>query len=346
MLDKRTADINPFVAVIVLNWQGEALIKDCLDALRQQTYQDFLTVVADNASTDQSVKIIEENYPDVLLYAFTENYGFAKGNNEAIRNVKKTYPNLKYLVLLNNDTKAEPQWLAELVATAETDPKIGSVASQLICWDGQNPATKIDSAGDMFYKHGVAGKRGYGKPRDTYQDDENVFGACAGAALYSSKALDDVGLLDEDFFAYNEDVDLAFRLRLKGYTCHFAPKANVWHRVGFSSGRYSDRSLYWAKRNSLWVIWKNFPKKLLLLYGFQIFLYAFLSDILWCLRGRFKPIIKGRIDAFKARARLNAQRQQIQKTKTISEKELKKLIILKTPWLESITRNLKPHKLD
>ena len=341
MLDVRSEQIKVETAVLVLNWQGEKLIKDCLDALRAQSYGNFLAVVADNASTDASVDIIRSDYPDVLLYDFKENYGFARGNNEAIELLFKTYPDLKYVVLLNNDTKAEPQWLFELVSAAEADPKAGSIASQLLIWDGENEPTLVDSAGDMFYKHGVAGKRGYGKPRDTYTDDSGVFGACAGAALYRVEALKKTGLLDPDFFAYNEDVDLAFRLRLMGYSCHYAHKAAVWHRVGFSTKKYSDNALYWAKRNSTWVVWKNFPTPLLRRYGIGIFLYAFLSDVLWTMRGRLKPIWKGRRDAFRAKARLNAQREEIKAKTVISCDDLKKLFILKTPWMESILRNLK-----
>jgi len=341
MLDVRNSEQKVRTAVVVLNWQGEKLIRDCLDALRAQEYKDFLTVVADNASTDASVEIIRKDYPDVLLLAFGENYGFARGNNEAVEIILEKYPELEYVVLLNNDTKAEPQWLAELVKAAEEDPRLGSVASQLLCWDGENEPKVIDSAGDMFYKHGVAGKRGYGKPRDTYKDDKDVFGACAGAALYRVEALKETGLLDPDFFAYNEDVDLAFRLRLRGWGCRFAYKAAVWHRVGFSTKKYSDNALYWAKRNSLWVVWKDFPAPLLWRYGLGVFLYAFLSDVLWILRGRLKPIWKGRRDAFKAKARLDAQRAKIQSEMTVSCDELRKIMVLKTPWMESILRNLK-----
>ena len=341
MLDVRSEQIKVETAVLVLNWQGEKLIKDCLDALRNQSYKNFLAVVADNASTDASVEIIKRDYPDVLLYDFKENYGFARGNNEAMELLFQRYPDLKYVVLLNNDTKAEPQWLEELVSAAEADPKTGSIASQLLIWDGVNEPTLVDSAGDMFFKHGVAGKRGYGKPRDTYTDDSGVFGACAGAALYRVEALKKTGLLDPDFFAYNEDVDLAFRLRLMGYSCHYAHKAAVWHRVGFSTKKYSDNALYWAKRNSTWVVWKNFPTPLLWRYGIGIFLYAFLSDVLWTFRGRLKPIWKGRRDAFRAKARLRSQREEIKAKTVISCEELKKLMILKTPWMESILRNIK-----
>ena len=143
MLDIRSENIKVETAVLVLNWQGEKLIKDCLDALRDQDYKDFLTVVADNASTDASVEIIKADYPDVLLYDFKENYGFARGNNEALALLFQRYPDLKYVVLLNNDTKVEKQWLAELVKTAESDQKLGSVAPQLLCWDGEQDRKSV-----------------------------------------------------------------------------------------------------------------------------------------------------------------------------------------------------------
>ena len=151
MLDVRSEHIKVETAVLVLNWQGEKLIKDCLDALKNQSYDNFLTVVADNASTDASIEIIKSDYPDVLLYDFKENYGFARGNNEAIELLFKAYPELKYVVLLNNDTKVEKQWLNELVSTAESDPKIGSVASQLLCWGGEHEPNVIDSPGGRVF---------------------------------------------------------------------------------------------------------------------------------------------------------------------------------------------------
>jgi len=335
------------VVVIVLNWNGARVIRDCLDSLKAQSFESFRVIVVDNDSSDGSDQVVSSEFSDLHLLRLDSNTGFARGNNEGIREIWKTFPEVPYIVMLNNDTQAQPEWLAHLVQAAEADQNVGAVASKLVCWDGEHAPAVIDTAGDVFFKHGLAGKRGFGQSVEQFVQPEPVFGACAGAALYRSAMLHEAGLLDEDFFAYNEDVDLAFRCRLYGWHCVYQPNAVVWHRVSYTTVTYSDKALYWAKRNTVWVIVKNLPGRLFFKYMFSILVYNMFSDIPWVLRGRIKPVMRGRWDALKGIKRMWKKRREIQLAMKITPAELDRWIIRETPWRESIMRNVKDvHHVD
>jgi len=328
------------IAIIVLNWNGEDVITDCLESLQKQTLAAQVIIV-DNASTDNSVNIIRENFPEFSLLQLNENTGFAKGNNEGLAFALEKFPNLKYVALLNNDTKAQTDWIEKLTSALEKNPDCGIAASKLLCWDGETPAEVIDSAGDIFFQHGLAGKRGYGESKNEYSSYERIFGACAGAALYRVEMINEIGFLDDDFFAYNEDVDLCFRAKLTGWDCIFVPDAVVWHRVSFSTKSFSDRSIYWSKRNSFWVMIKNLPLGIFLKHSFHIIGYNLLSDLRWILGGRIKPVFKGRWDGFTKLPTMLRKRKNILKNRKISNNEFNKWIIKETPWFVSVRRNLK-----
>jgi GT2 family glycosyltransferase len=181
------------VDIIVLNYNGRSFLGPCLAALRLQTFRDFQTLVVDNGSTDGSVAYLHECYPEVSRLALPSNLGFCGGNN---RGVEATAG--EYVALLNNDTEAAPSWLQSLVEALDRFPEVGFCASRMVRLD--DPLT-IDTAGDVFYTHGVGGKRGNGEPSERYAEPRKVFGACAGAAIYRRSMLQRTGLLDEELFA-------------------------------------------------------------------------------------------------------------------------------------------------
>jgi GT2 family glycosyltransferase len=329
------------VVVIVLNWNGAAVVGDCLHGLRQQSFCDFHTLVVDNNSKDHSRRLIEEEFPDVEVLPLPDNYGFARGNNEGIKYIWKTRPSIQYIALLNNDTCPQPHWLGALVTALDERSDMGMIASKMLCWDGANQPIAIDTAGDVFYQHGLAGKRGHGAPVDAYDAAEEVFGACAGAALYRNDMLKEIGLLDEAFFAYNEDVDWDFRARLAGWRCWYVPDAIVWHRVSFTAQPYSDRAIYWSKRNSFWVLVKNWPASFFLKYCLPLVGYNVLSDLRWMLAGRIAPVVKARWDGLRGLRAMLKQRKHIQFIREITPQDLDRWIVRKTPWCETFRRNLK-----
>jgi GT2 family glycosyltransferase len=221
--------------VVIPNWNGADFIRDCLGALAKQTLAHQVIVV-ENGSTDDSAKIIRDEFPDVQLLEFEDNAGFAGGVNRGIRPALEGGAEL--IALLNNDAVAEPDWLEELVAAAEADPRLGIVAAKIVTQDGK----KIDSTGDFYSTWGFPYPRGRGELDEGQYDGPDgrrIFAASGGASLYRGNMLREVGLFDERFFAYFEDVDISFRARLAGWEVAYAPGAVVRHYIGGTSSRMS-----------------------------------------------------------------------------------------------------------
>jgi len=248
----------PLVSVIILNWNGKRYLKECLTSLKKQTYKNFEVILIDNGSTDGSVKYIKENFSGfVELIENKTNLGFAEGNNIGIENSAG-----KYVLLLNNDTKADPLWIEELTKVAESDDKIGMCASKVLFLD--NPRI-IDNVGHLIYKDGL--NRGRGRleyDQGQYDSIEEVFFPSGCAALYRKKMLNGIGGFDKDFFAYGDDTDIGIRGRLAGWKCMYAPKAVIYHKYSGSTSPYALFKAFHAERNRLWIAIKYFPVHVLL----------------------------------------------------------------------------------
>ena len=219
------------ISVIIPNWNGEAILPTCLDSLRRQSYREFEIIVVDNASTDTSCQVVWERYPEVRLVELPANLGLTGGVNAGIRQARG-----EAIALLNNDTEAEPHWLEALTQALQEHPEAGSVASKILLFDRRHI---IHSAGDYYRRDGIPGNRG------VWQEDHGqyrpgwVFGGCGGAVVYRRSLLEDVGLLDEDYFMYSEEVDLCYRLRRAGWEVWWVPGARVLHYGGQSSSQAS-----------------------------------------------------------------------------------------------------------
>lgn len=242
------------VAVVIPNWNGLRWLAPCLDALRRQTFRDFEVVVVDNGSTDGSLALLEGTYPEARVVALSGNLGFAAGVNAGIRASAG-----EFVVALNNDTEADPGWLAALVAEIDRQPPdVGFAASRLLDFHDR---TTIDSVGDGLSLIGVGYKIGAGE-RDAgqYAAPFETLSACAAASLYRRAMLDDVGLFDEAFFAYMEDVELGLRAQIAGYRCVAVPAAVVRH-VGSatSGGGPSPFTVRMTTRNVYALILKTAP---------------------------------------------------------------------------------------
>lgn len=249
---------DPRVVVIIPNWNGTHLLPTCLDALRRQTYRDFSTVVIDNASTDGSPGLLRDSYPEVRVLHLPRNLFFAGAVNAGIRASTG-----EYVALLNNDTEVEADWLRALVAALDGEPNVAIAASKMLLFDRRDV---INSAGDVFYTDGTPGNRGVWEvDRGQYDDSRSVFGACGGAALYRRSLFADIGLFDEDFVGYCEDVDLNFRAQLAGYRCIFVPEARIYHRLSATGG--GPLASYLCGRNFIHVVVKNVPGPLLRRFG-------------------------------------------------------------------------------
>lgn len=247
----------PLVTVIVVTLNNLSLLKNCLSSLYAQEYGAIEIVVVDNGSEENIGGMLAEDFPEVRMIRLDNNHGFAGGNNRGLEIARG-----KYVALINNDAIACPQWISSLVGTAESDPKIGAVASIII--DGNRPDV-LDSCGVGIALDGMSRQamRGIPVPELTQPKEVLLFSGCA--CLLKMSALKAVGLFDEDFFAYCEDTDLGLRIRRAGWEIVVAPNAYVEHYYSMTGGKFSLQKIYWVERNHLWVAIKNFPWFLLLI---------------------------------------------------------------------------------
>ena len=255
-------------AIIIVNWNGKKFLKNCLSSVFKQTYKEFEVYFVDNGSIDDSVDYVRKNFPKVKIIKLDKNYGFAKGNNEGIKEAFKD-KNVGYIVCLNNDTIVNKNWLKELVKTAEKSEKTGMVSSKALFKDG-----RIQNAGLIFSKalqinKGGGISLGYGeKDKGIYKKEIEIFAPGGVAPLYKRKMLEEIGLFDEDYFAYAEDLDLGFRGRLAGWKAFLSPNAKLIHLHSQTGGAASQFKAYYLERNILFTAVKDFPLKDLLLFPF------------------------------------------------------------------------------
>jgi GT2 family glycosyltransferase len=281
------------ISVVVANWNGRRYLDKCLSSLAAQTYPAVEIIVVDNGSTDGSSAWLAEHYPQVRLIQNSTNRGFAVANNQGIAQARGTF-----VALLNNDAWAEPGWLAALAAVAEPEPRVGMVASLMLLAAAPE---QVDSAGICVDRCGISWDRGGGERAVAWASGHaEVFGACAGAALYRRALLDEVGSFDEDFFAYLEDVDLAWRARWQGWQARYAPAARVYHIHSGTSGEGSSFKTYWLARNKIALIARNFPRPQLWRYWPLIQLYDNLSLLAAIMAGQGTGALRGRLAGWRA----------------------------------------------
>lgn len=238
------------VSVVIPTWNGRDLLAAALASLRRQTLESFETVVVDNGSSDGTHELLTREHRDVRQVNLAENRGFAAAVNAGIAAAAGDV-----IVLMNNDTEAAPGWLEALVRAMDTNPDAGSVASRMLAYSAPR---RIDSAGVQLGLY--ASQIGEGAQDGPWFDQpREVFAACAGAAAYRRAALDDVGLFDERYFAYFEDVDLGARLQLAGWRCVYAPDAVIHHHGSATSNRIPARKFYLLMRNSLILFFQYMP---------------------------------------------------------------------------------------
>lgn len=243
----------PKVSVIIPNYNAKKYIEDCLISLRQQSYEDFDVYLVDNDSTDGSVEIVEKEFPEVNVVKLDSNYGFSRAANEGLLRTKKS----EFVILLNADTKADKDFVKELVNAIEKDDKIFSVASKMLQLDRSD---RYDGAGDLYCCLGWAYAIGKDMKVGKYETECNVFSACAGACIYRRQIFEQLGYFDEFHFMYLEDVDIGYRARIMGFTNRYTPKAVVYHAgSGITGSRYNKFKVRIAARNSWYVIYKNMP---------------------------------------------------------------------------------------
>lgn len=235
--------------IVIPNYNGIEYIEKCLRSLEDEPAH---IIVVDDGSTDGSRQIVQDKFPQVELICLEQNCGFCKAVNVGIANSKTTY-----VILLNNDTEAEKGFVEALEKPLEKRPDIFSGSAQMR--NLQRPGL-IDDAGDYYCALGWAFARGKDKPRQYYQKGCRIFAACGGAAIYRRKIFDEIGYMDENHFAYLEDIDLGYRARIHGYVSLYIPEAVVYHAgSGASGSRYNEFKVDLTSKNSIYLIYKNMP---------------------------------------------------------------------------------------
>ncbi len=307
--------VSPQVTVVVPNWNGIKWLDNCLEALNQQDATEFSTLCVDNGSTDGSVAFIKKNYPHVDLVSLSTNTGFANAVNVGIE--RATTP---FIALLNADTQACPDWLSTLVARMQKlPPDVVAISSQMLRMDDRD---RLDDAGDDLSWYGAATKRGHNQPFTNFDEEEEVFSPCAGAALYRREFLLKAGCFDSDFFAYLEDVDLGVRGRMMGYRYHYLPSAKVLHK-GHGSEIHHNRYVELVTCNRLLLFAKNIPASLLLRHAARIVFGQFYFFVIY---RRPLASLRGYLCFFAQLPNTLKKRKQVLENSVISTAELDRLL--------------------
>lgn len=302
----------PFFSILILCWNSNAYIRKCLEALRAQSFTNFEIILVDNGSPEPVSREQLDAFSDLAIRFFPikDNLGFAAGNNFAAKKADGAY-----LVLLNSDAFPEPGWLDEIFHAIERHPGC-SFASQLIM--AETPRY-LDGEGDNYHASGLVWRRSYGAPvAGAGKTEREVFSACGAAAIYPKEAYDRVGGFDEDYFAYVEDIDLGFRLRLIGCPCIYLPSAVVYHVGSGSTSRRSDFSVYYGQRNLVWTFFKDMPGILFwLLIPFHL-LANLLMIFLSLLRRQGRVTLRAKRDACAGLGKILRKRNEVQRRRRVS----------------------------
>lgn len=298
--------------VVIPNWNGKDKLKKCLRPLEK--VGGAKVVVVDNASSDGSVQFVEENFPEVIVLENKKNLGFAGGVNTGIKEALKN--NAEYIALLNNDVVVEEGWLQSLSNRLDEDGSIGAVTGKLLFKDGQ----KVDNTGDEYSIWGLTIPRDRGiKTGKLDRDDGEVFGACAGAALYRAEVFKDVGLFDEKFFAYYEDSDLNFRMQLAGWETKYRAGAVAYHDTGATSKKVPGFTTLQTIKNQPMLFWKNMPSGLLVKSFPRFFIAHSMVILSTVFNGHPFIAIKGVLLCFKNTPHYFRARRKIQKDRKVSD---------------------------
>ena len=250
------------VAIIILNWNGEKLLREFLPSVVKNTNADLgRVVVVDNHSTDGSWICLEQEFPDVERVLFEENFGFAGGYNRAIEMIE-----VEYVVLLNSDVEVAPGWLEPLVAVLDRDEKVAAVQPKILAYRDKNKFEYAGAAGGYIDYLGFPFCRG--RVMDTteqdygqYDDEVDVFWATGASLCIWRDVYRVAGGLDEAFFAHMEEIDLCWRLKNGGYTLKVVPSSVVYHLGGGSLPMNHPRKLFLNYRNNLLMLHKNLCAK-------------------------------------------------------------------------------------
>ncbi len=280
------------VSVVIPNYNGIKYLEHCLEALGKQRGVAFETIIVDNCSQDGSAREAAEKFPQYAYLYLDQNYGFCRAVNEGIRRAEAPF-----VVLLNNDTEVEPDFLQNLLERIRQDEKIFSVEARMMQYHDRE---RIDSAGTSYSALGWASANGKDQKAERFLTSRSVFAACAGAAIYRKALFDEIGYFDEAHFAYLEDIDVGYRAKIYGYRNVYEPSAVVYHvGSGTSGSRHNEFKVKYSSRNNVYLIYKNMPLFQIVLNS-PFLLAGFLAKtVFFTLKGFGKTYVRGLAEGVK-----------------------------------------------
>jgi len=284
--------VEPLIEIVIPNWNGSKMLQHCLRSLSEQTFTKFTVTVVDNGSTDDTDEMLLRDYPAVNLIKFSYNTGFSVAVNAGI---EKTQADL--VLLLNNDMEVTSNCLEEVHLAALQYIEYDFFALKMLSFKDRDV---LDGAGDAVLRGGVGYRLGTQEFDGLqYSKDKEIFGACAGAALYRRGFFKKTGLFDADFFAYLEDVDLNIRARRLGLRCMYLSKAVVYHIGSATSGsKINELTIRLSTRNNLNVLIKNYPLNYFIRFGAALFIYQLMWFVFCCKKMMLFAWVKGVFEAF------------------------------------------------
>lgn len=327
------------LAIVVLNWNGADLMPRCLDSLMEQTYKNFQIIVVDNQSKDNSKEILttyQKKLEDKLHIIYNDrNSGFAGGVNIGIRYALEN--GFDGIALFNNDATPDKNWLSNLARTLDEKEDVGIVTSLILHEDGKT----IDSTGDWYTKWGLSSPLYRDEGVEKTPESDYVFAASGGASLYRASIFKDIGLFDETFFAYYEDIDLSFRTQLAGYKVYYEKSAVVYHEQGGTSKKIPGFGVYVTFKNLPILFTKNVPRKLLLKIGSRFFVAYWLIFFNTIPHGTVLYALKGWLASLYYTPHAILERMKIQKNKRVSAEYIDSIIYQDLPPLQSGLRKFR-----
>lgn len=249
----------PEISIVILNWNGRKFLEQFLPSVLASGYSNFKTIIADNGSTDDSVDFVQKNFPQVRIIRFEKNFGYAKGYNEALKQVKSDY-----YFILNSDVELLPGSLKPMVELLETDKSIGACQPKLLTWSNKKLFEYAGGAGGWLDKFGYPFAKGrifdvFEEDHGQYDQTEPIFWASGAALFIRSSVFHEVKGFDDFFFAHQEEIDLCWRVQLAGYKIYSCPASVVYHVGGGTLPKGNSLKVFLNFRNNLIMLSKNFP---------------------------------------------------------------------------------------
>lgn len=308
--------MNPSVAVVILNWNGKAYLKQFLPGILLSEYDNLQIVVGDNASTDDSVSFLQENFPTVKIIQNDQNYGFAGGYNKVLERVEADY-----FILLNSDVEVVPNWIKPIISLMESDAQIAAAQPKIKWQLNKNQFEYAGAAGGYLDIYAFPFCRGrlfnvYEFDNGQYNEQKEVFWASGAAFFIKSKCWREAGGLDADLFAHMEEIDLCWRLKNLNYKIMYCPDAEVYHVGGGTLQTENPFKTYLNFRNNLIIMQKNLPASDAI---FRITIRMFIDFVAWwhfLLTGKPKftmAVTKGHWHFLKSLSKTNRKRKTVQK---------------------------------